>query len=105
MSDDNGTCGKIRALLADYEAEARNQGLDPDTVWEPTKFDLEWVCDQLGRKPSREEWAGAGLPHVGSARVADEGKNHLPCGCSEADALHGMGHWDSCPTRRKGHRW
>lgn len=36
-----------------------------------TQEDCDWICEQMGRKPTREEWADAGLPHVGSAHVGE----------------------------------
>lgn len=51
---------------------ARRQGYNGlDHEWEPTAEDLEWVCDHIGRKPTREEWADAGWPAVGGAHCAD----------------------------------
>lgn len=61
----------IRELLSECEAEARRQG-DFEGGWELTRHDMEWITDQLGRKPTRDEWAAAGLRWVGDAHVAEE---------------------------------
>lgn len=65
----------LAKLIASCETEARAAGFRGDG-WEPTAADLEWVTDQLGRKPSREEWAAAGYPHVGG-RHRPEGRPSL----------------------------
>lgn len=55
-------------LLNDCFLAAQDQGFDGDRdSYEYTPADLEYVTDMLGRKPSRQEWAAAGLPHVGGA--------------------------------------
>jgi hypothetical protein len=60
----------IQELLTECEAEAMKQGHEGE--WQPTATDLVWVCAALGHKPTREEWAEAGLPLVGSMHVADD---------------------------------
>jgi hypothetical protein len=63
----------IQEALADCIAEARREGyLADDELYECIPADLESVEQELGRKPTREEWAEAGLPNVGSAHVAAE---------------------------------
>lgn len=60
----------LSSLIAHCEEEWRKQGAEGDI--DLTADDCDWITDTLGRKPSREEWADAGLPHVGSRHVADE---------------------------------
>lgn len=68
MNNTNST-ETLFSLIASCETEARANGFTGEG-WEPTDADLDWVTDQLGRKPSREEWADAGYPHVGGRHVA-----------------------------------
>jgi hypothetical protein len=60
----------IKAQAEQCEAEARKQGHEGGG-YELTSQDCDaitFVTKRLfGRKPTREEWAAAGLPHVGSA--------------------------------------
>lgn len=61
----------IRCLLADCEQVARSNG------WKTRDYygfdaDLEYVVSSLGRKPTRAEWAEAGLHYVGSNFVAED---------------------------------
>ena len=39
--------------------------------WEPTALDPEYVTDELGYKPTEEQWADAGLKWVGGSHVGD----------------------------------
>lgn len=59
----------IKELLWDCEHDARKQGFDGE-VYNPTAQDLRWVCEQLGRKPTAQEWSAAGLAWVGSEHTA-----------------------------------
>lgn len=68
MSNTN-TADTLSSLIASCESEARANGFSGEG-WEPTAADLDWVTDQLGRKPSREEWSEAGYPAVGGRHVA-----------------------------------
>ncbi|MBA3762231.1 MAG: hypothetical protein H0X04_02660 [Chthoniobacterales bacterium] len=64
--------GKIAAELSFCVASAREQGwTDQDGEYEYTAVDLEYVTDKLGRKPTRQEWADAGLRYVGGAHCDD----------------------------------
>ena len=67
------TATKIRAELDACIKSARAQGWDgePDT-YTFTEFDLVSVIDAIGHKPTREEWADAGLPGIGHQHVSDE---------------------------------
>lgn len=67
---------RIRMLLdecrsAAIEAEPGRSSSDP---WEPTAADLEWICEHLDRRPTRDEWAHHGVPRVGGAHCADGGR-------------------------------
>ena len=79
----------LAKLIASCEREARANGF-AGKDWEPTAADLEWVTDQLRHKPSREEWAAAGYPHVGGRHVA------RPTG---RPSLSGKGDTASFPVR------
>ncbi len=58
--------------LAACVAAAREQGWDgEDGEYEYTAVDLEYVIHSVGRKPSRQEWADAGLPYAGGAHYDD----------------------------------
>jgi len=61
---------ELDELLAECRSEAERQGA-PRSGWEPTAEDLEWICAELGRKPSREEWTDAGWPLVASCHCAE----------------------------------
>lgn len=62
------TITQIKSLLESCVEEARRQGWDGER-YDYTAQDLQWVTDELGRKPTAAEWAGAGLNAVGSAHV------------------------------------
>lgn len=55
---------RMEKLLSECREEAVREGADPET-WKPTEADLDWIVDQLGFKPTREEWKKAGLEWVG----------------------------------------
>jgi hypothetical protein len=55
----------IAELLSECKSEAKRQGASAD-AWSPEDADLEWVAKRIGRKPTRQEWADAGFPNVGS---------------------------------------
>jgi hypothetical protein len=58
---------RIRAEAAHCLRAARAEGFDGlDSEFELTKYDIEYMLNVLGRKPSREEWNDAGLPGMGS---------------------------------------
>ena len=58
---------KLPDLIESCREEWRKNGAtDPIDL---TADDCEWIVSQLGRKPTREEWADAGLPDVGGAHV------------------------------------
>ena len=61
----------LASLVERCETAARHEGWTGD-AYEPTAVDLEWVCEQIGRKPTLAEWEDAGLPHVGNAHIAEE---------------------------------
>ncbi len=66
------TTNTLSTLLASCISDARANGFDgADAEYEYTVADLEYVTDQLGRKPSREEWVAAGLRYVGSVHVGE----------------------------------
>lgn len=50
--------------------EARTQGAPAETAT-LTPADCDWICEQLGRKPTREEWAEAGYGFVGERHVGE----------------------------------
>ena len=50
--------------------QSRSAGGSGDFVY--LEADLEWVCEELGRKPTQQEWTDAGMAHVGLAHVAAE---------------------------------
>lgn len=54
---------KITEALKVCEAAAREQGLQGSFT--PTELDLDSICQELGRKPTREEWLEAGLRWIG----------------------------------------
>lgn len=63
---------RIRSMLKSCIDDARKQGwIGDDSDYEHTEEDLEWVTTELKRRPTREEWAAAGLSHVGDAHVDD----------------------------------
>ena len=63
----------IKETLDKCYEEAIDAGFDPKEhgEWEPVGGDFVAVKKALGRWPTREEWAEAGWPHVGSSIVGD----------------------------------
>ena len=55
------------ALAQGLQDSPRLRGL-----WTPTVLDLEWICEQLGRKPTRQEWTLVGWPYVGGEHCAED---------------------------------
>jgi len=63
---------ELRALLEKCVDEAREMGWKGDfDDYTFTQADLDWVTDQLGYKPTEDEWKASGLRHVGGSHVAD----------------------------------
>lgn len=63
----------LTGLIADCIKAARAEGyIGTDRAYDLTPFDCEYVIENLGRKPTRQEWAAAGYVYVGSAHVAEE---------------------------------
>lgn len=63
---------RIRSLLEECVQEARDQGFEGSAdEYDYTAADLEWVTDQLGYKPTRRDWEGAGLEYIGSAHIGE----------------------------------
>ncbi len=63
----------LRASLALCRSLAREQGWEgADAEYQYTAEDLHFVTDEIGRKPTREEWAEAGIRWVGEDHVGDE---------------------------------
>jgi len=63
---------ELRSLLENCVDEARKMGWEGDfDDYTFTQADLDWVTDQLGYKPTKEEWEAVGLRHVGGSHVAD----------------------------------
>ena len=71
------TTDKIKSLLAECEKLARIEGFEGED-FQPTSADLVWVCDELGRKPTAEEWKAAGLAWVGSNHIAEPEEHEAP---------------------------
>lgn len=85
---------RIKALLADCVAEALEQGWDGDVAYEYTAEDLEWVTDQLGRKPTLAEWRAATSPGywIGGAHCAAEAPDRWwKFGGSNLQPIYGYG--------------
>jgi len=64
---------RIRELIAECRAEARDQGWqgdDEDYVLQAA--DLDYIVDALGYKPTLEQWRAAGLAWIGSAHYAHD---------------------------------
>jgi hypothetical protein len=61
----------IKREIEACRAEAMKEGFDPETEWEPTEADAEFVIEELGRKPTRQEWADAGWKYVGGKHVGE----------------------------------
>jgi hypothetical protein len=73
MTTARGTADDIRSALEECYATAKEQGFEGSYEdWMPTKADLEYVTDKLGRKPTEAQWKEAGLGWVGGAHVADK---------------------------------
>ena len=74
MKDAARNTDEIRTLLEECVAEANEQAAAEHQVdfadYDFTGADLEYVTDELGRKPTREEWDKAGLEWVGGAHCA-----------------------------------
>ena len=63
---------RIRSLLAQCLRAARDQGYTgTDAAYEYTAEDCDYVIATLSRKPTRQQWADAGLPYVGDAHIQD----------------------------------
>jgi len=61
---------RIKALIEECEAAARREGWVGD--WEPVAADLEYVVEELGYKPTRDEWlALPGVGWIGGEHCAD----------------------------------
>lgn len=61
---------KLTKELKSCEAEARKQGWRGE--WAPTQEDCSWIVSHLGRKPTQDEWAAAGYPHVGAQHITEK---------------------------------
>ena len=59
---------RLRLSIAACVTEARRNGYT-GRDYELTAHDCDTICDEFGRKPTREEWAAEGYPHIGSAHV------------------------------------
>ena len=66
QTETNSTSKQIETLAAECVKMAREQGYDGD-AYDLTESDCDWIVEQLGRKPTREEWASAGYGWVGNA--------------------------------------
>lgn len=61
----------IRSYAAECRDTAREQGWEgEDDDFEYTTADMDYITSQVGRLPTREEWASAGFGYVGSKHVA-----------------------------------
>jgi len=69
---------ELYQLICSCIAEARRQGwAGSPSTYDLTPADCDWIVDQfvaqIGRKPTREEWRGAGYAWVGNpSHVEDE---------------------------------
>ena len=68
---------RLTQLVTGCIEKAREQGwTGADSEYEHTAGDLEWVTDELGYLPTREQWKEVGLLYVGGGHLGDESVDH-----------------------------
>ncbi len=70
MTTKTDTTTTLTDLIAYCIKAYEDQGYPPGCA-DLSAGDCEWICDRLGRKPTRDEWADCGYGYVGDAHVAD----------------------------------